>query len=210
MSVTDLDQLLEVQAILQEDATFSNGIWSLVEVLAYFNQRQYRFLVETKILAANATLGWIAGVVQQPLPPDWIATIATAWHDLVSDQWTPLPPTDSFEMDHILSPEAAVTVGFPQGRREVDTTDTLTIAVAPPPQSAGEMGLLYVALSDPLDGTGVLFNLPDDWIPYIKYGVLADMLSKEGRGRDLLRARYCEQRYQEGIILTQALLEGRP
>ena len=65
-----------------------------------------------------------------------------------------------------------------------------------------------VSLSDLLDGTGVLFNIPDDFVPYIKYGVYADMLGKTGRGQDLLRARYSEQRFQEGVVLTKALLEG--
>lgn len=209
MSVTDLDQLQEIQAVLQEDATFSNGIWSLTEVVAYFNQRQYRFLVETKCIAAFQTLGWVAGVPQQALPTDWIATIEAAWHDLATNLWTPLPRTDFFEMDHLTGPTGAVTVGFPQGFREADTVDTLSIGITPAPQAAGEVSLIYVALSDLLDGSGVLLGIPDDWVPYLKYGVLADMFSKEGRGRDLLRARYCEQRYQEGIVLAQVLLEGR-
>ena len=84
MSVTDLDLLGEIQLVLQEDATFSNGLWSLTEVIGYFNQRQYRFLFETKILAAGATIGWVPSVPQQPLPTDWITTIAAMWHDF----WT--------------------------------------------------------------------------------------------------------------------------
>ncbi len=76
------------------------------------------------------------------------------------------------------------------------------------PSAAGEVSLIYTGLSDLLDGTGIYFNVPDDWVPYLKYGVLADMLLKEGRGRDLLRGRYCEQRYQEGIVLAQSLLDG--
>ena len=70
--------------------------------------------------------------------------------------------------------------------------------------------MIYVALSQILDGTGQQFDIPDDWVPYLKYGVYADMLGKQGRGQDLLRAKYCDQRYQEGIALAQALLNGRP
>lgn len=210
MAVTDQDQLQEIQLVLQEDGSFSNGIWSSTEVVAYFNQRQYRFLNESLIVTAIQTLGWIAAVPQQPLPTDWIATVAVAWHDLASGQWSPLPPTDFFEMDHVLGPTGAVTTGFPQGYRDGDTTETLTLGLTPAPASAGEVGLVYVALSEILDGLGQLFTIPDDWVPYLKYGVLADMLAKEGRGRDLLRARYCEQRYQEGIVLAKSLLEGRP
>lgn len=208
MSLTDLTQLARVQATLQEDAAFSNGLWSLAEVVGYFNQRQARFLFETQILAGTLTLGWIPGVPQQPLPDDWIVTIAAAWHDLATDQWTPLPRSDTFEMDHLLSPTAAVTVGLPQAYRDLDTTETLALAVDPVPAAAGELSLIYVPLAEVLDGLGTLFGVPDDWVPYLTYGVYADMLGKDGRGQDLLRARYAEQRYQEGLVLAQSLLGG--
>ena len=208
MSVTDLDQLSEIQLTLQEDSTFSNGLWSLPEVLGYFNQRQYRFLFETKVIAAFATLQWIPGTEQMPLPTDWIVTIKANWHDEASEQTFPLPRTDRFEMDRYLGPTVAITAAMPMGYREADTTETITIAVSPAPVGAGSLNLLYVSLSDLLDGTGILFNIPDDFVPYIKYGVYADMLGKTGRGQDLLRARYSEQRFQEGVVLTKALLEG--
>ncbi len=210
MAVLDTDLLAEIQLTTQEDATFSNGIWTLTEVLAYFNQRQYRFLAETQILSATAIVPWIAAEPQQPLPTDWIATITASWHDLSTGMWTPLPRSDFFETDHMGSPESAVTAQFPQAYRDTDTTDVLTIGVTPAPLSAGEIELIYVALTQLLDGTGQPFDIPDDWVPYLKYGVLADMFGKQGRGQDLLRAKYCEQRYQEGIALVQALLDGRP
>jgi hypothetical protein len=208
VSVTDADQLTEIQATLQEDSTFSNGLWSLAEVLGYFNYRQYRFLVETKIIAAQVTIGWTPGVAQQPLPVDWIATIGAVWHDFASGEYTTLPHSDYFGMDHVLGPLGANTVGYPQAYRETDTTETLTGAVSPAPAAPGELSLLYVSLSEILDGQGQIFDVPDDWVPYLKYGVYADMLGKSGRGQDLLRARYAEQRYQEGIVLAQSLLQG--
>lgn len=210
MTVLDTDLLAEIQLTLQEDTTFSNGLWSLTEVLAYFNQRQYRFLSETKILASTAFVPWVAGSPQMPLPTDWIATITASWHDFATGLWTPLPPSSFFETDHMGSPEDGATLAMPQAFRELDTTDNLVIGLTPIPLSAGEMELIYVALSQILDGTGQQFDIPDDWVPYLKYGVYADMLGKQGRGQDLLRAKYCDQRYQEGIALAQALLDGRP
>jgi hypothetical protein len=210
MSVTDLDQLAEIQLVLQEDATFSNGLWTLAEVLGYFNQRQYRFLFETKILAQFQTIFWTPGQEQMPLPDDWITTISCNWHDEPSKETFPLPRTDRFEMDRFLGPTQVITTQLPMGYREEDTTETLTIAVSPPPSAPGNLGLLYVSLSELLDGTGQIFDIPDDFVPYIKYGVYADMLGKNGRGQDLLRARYAEQRFQEGVVLSQSLLQGWP
>lgn len=210
MATTDQDLLTEIQLVLQEDGTFSNGLWSLAEVLGYFNQRQYRFLFETKILAGYVDIPWIPGVPEQPLPADWIDTILAGWHDFATNTWTPLPGSDLFEMSHIRGPEGSISPGFPQSYRESDTPGTLTAAVSPAPLAPGELCLVYVPLSEILDGTGQLFDIPDDWVPYIKYGTYADMLGKDGRGQDLLRARYAEQRYMEGVALAQSLLQGWP
>jgi len=76
VSVPDTDLLTELGLILQEDpVTWANGLWTFAEVLGYANQRQYRFLVETQILGSFATIGWIPGQAQMPLPADWITTI---------------------------------------------------------------------------------------------------------------------------------------
>ncbi len=210
MSLTDLDQLQELQAVLQEDATFSNGLWSLTEVLGYFNQRQYRFLAETALTAAQATIVWTPGEEQMPLPDDWIATIRASWHHFPTDEVTPLPRSDAFEMDHFLGPTVVGTGNIPQSFRDEDTSSTLTMAVSPAPAATGALKLLYVSLSELLDGQGQLFDVPDDWVLYVKYGVYADMLGKTGRGQDPLRSRYAEQRFQEGIVLAQSLLQGWP
>ena len=51
----------------------------------------------------------------------------------------------------------------------------------------------------------------------LKFGALADILSKEEEGRDVARAAYCRQRYTEGLELmitmpwlSQALVNGVP
>jgi len=208
MSVLDTDQLTELGLILHEDpVAWSNGLWTLAEVLGYFNQRQYRFLKETQILVSWTTIPWVPAVPEQPLPDDWIVSVAAAWRDFASNTSTVLPSSDQFETDHLNRLAMTTPVRKPQAYRDSDV-ETLTIAVAPPPIRPGALELLYVALSDLLDGTGVYFTVPDEWVPYLKYGVLADMLGKDGRGQDLLRARYAEQRYTEGIVLAQALLEG--
>jgi hypothetical protein len=45
--------------------------------------------------------------------------------------------------------------------------------------------------------------MPDDWMWVLKFGALADILSKEQEGKDLHRAAYCRQRYAEGLELMQ-------
>lgn len=59
--------------------------------------------------------------------------------------------------------------------------------------------------------------MPDDWYWVLKFGMMADMLSKEAESTDLERAAYCEQRFQEGVKLmielpwlTQARIDNVP
>lgn len=206
MAVTDLTLLAEIQATLQEDPTFSNGLWTLPEVLGYLNQRQNRFLKESRILGAQVSIPWTPQVVAQPLPDNWITTLGVLWHDFLSATWTPLPRSDQWELDHV-GDYPLTTNAIPAAYRDGDV-DTLTLAVGPAPSNPGELDLLYVPLGHLLDGLGSLFDLPDEWVPYVKYGVLADMLGKDGRGQDLLRARYAEVRFTEGVALAEALLKG--
>jgi hypothetical protein len=59
--------------------------------------------------------------------------------------------------------------------------------------------------------------MPDDWTWVLKFGAMADILSKEQEGKDLQRAQYCRQRYMEGLKLMahmpwllQGLINGVP
>jgi hypothetical protein len=47
--------------------------------------------------------------------------------------------------------------------------------------------------------------MPDDWYWVLKFGMLADLLSKEIESTDLPRAKYCEQRFEEGMKLLGAM-----
>ena len=204
--MTDAEILTEVQSATIEDATFSSSLWSLTEVLGYFNLRQQRFLKATRVCASVAIVPWIPGQPDADLPVDWMDTICARWHAFAEETWVPIPQSDSFELDH-MTPETALTVHPPQGFRTADL-ETLRITLGPAPTAPGELELVYLALAVTLDGSGIPLLVPDAWAPYLKYGVLADMFSKDGRGQDLLRARYCEQRFAEGIALASVLVDG--
>jgi len=59
--------------------------------------------------------------------------------------------------------------------------------------------------------------IPDDWSWVLKFGMMADLLREEGESQDLLRAQYCEKRFEEGLKLmvsmpwlTQARIDNVP
>jgi hypothetical protein len=47
--------------------------------------------------------------------------------------------------------------------------------------------------------------IPDDFFWVLKYGMMADLLSKETESKDLMRAAYCEQRFTEGVRLMMEM-----
>ena len=46
--------------------------------------------------------------------------------------------------------------------------------------------------------------VPDDWAWVVKFGALADLFSRESNSKDIVRAEYCERRFQEGAALLSA------
>jgi hypothetical protein len=77
------------------------------------------------------------------------------------------------------------------------------IRLYPYPNVNGSLELLTIQGRDKsiLATIGDLLLIPMNLMPYIKWGVLADMLSQDGVGQDLSRAAYCLQRWNEGLII---------
>lgn len=80
---------------------------------------------------------------------------------------------------------------------------TKTIRIYPAPNIHGTLKVLFIGGredSTPLDVTTEI-NLPNNLVPYIKYGVEMDIFGKEGVTQDLARAAYCKQRWEEGLVV---------
>lgn len=81
------------------------------------------------------------------------------------------------------------------------------------PSTLQVLGMKAGADFDPPTSSPLL--MPDDWMWVLKFGAMADILSKEQEGKDLERAAYCHQRYEEGLKLMgrmpwllQAFIDG--
>jgi hypothetical protein len=205
--MTDIELIDSVRPLVIEDGNWSSGLWTQEEVLGYLRERQNRFVKESLALTAIATIPTTPNVATVNLPVDYITTVAVFFHDLDRGDWVPLEATDAWEFDHLQGSQTPAT--RPVGYQESDIPESLTMRLVPTPQGNGEIELFYVSLCEDIDGTGQLLDLPPDFAAvYLKFGVLSDMLSKEGRGQDLIRARYAAMRWEEGVTLARALLEG--
>lgn len=207
MAITDADQLVEIQWRLVEDVNLSSELWTLAEIAGLFNQRQDQFNRDTGLLLAHEPIVATAGVVNYTLTDEWIATQRVSWRT-PTGSFSSLTPADRFAIDTLVS------VNQPPSRPiayDDQSAGIGVIEIGPAPLTNGTLNILYVGTLALLNFNSIapdIFDIPDDFIPYITYGVLADLLSKEGRGRDLPRAAYCEGRYQEGVAIASLFLGG--
>lgn len=208
-NIADQEVLSAVQlSLLEPDdagATYPSGIWTKSQVIGFLNDRQRRFLSESGITAAVA---YQAGQADQPnydLPVNLVDIRRVAWADSETPMaYVELPRADAWEMDHGRTNWPTASDVRPEVYME-DHLPSLTIKVSPRPTDAGEMELIAVTLGTQVDGSGVLLSTPDDFTPYLAWGVRADMLACEFEGNDPVRAAHCEQRFAEGIELARIL-----
>jgi hypothetical protein len=86
----------------------------------------------------------------------------------------------------------------------VGETPPLVIQIAPPNSDTGTLDLITVSRGAALNPvTPVLLTVPDDFAPFVKWGALADLLSKDGLAADPARALHCEKRWQQGIQIAK-------
>lgn len=211
LPVTDLDQLSEIQLrVLEPDdsgATWPSNLWTRTEVLDYYNQRINRFNRDTRMLLAFASVPTVANQVRYTdgLPQDWIVTQRARYMSATGVR-TPLHKADGFSIDHAPSGRTpSLPLIFDEATPPLLAFDLYPAA----PDSLGYVELLYASLCETLDGTGMTIDIPNDFVPYCTYGVLADMFSKDGPARNLAMAQYFEGRFAEGMALAEILLEGR-
>lgn len=121
------------------------------------------------------------------------------------------------DQSRFYQPRWNVTPDIPR-QYSIAATPPLELAFSPPPNAPGELELIYQLAGPLLDPTvGVGLVIPDALSWAVKWGALADLLSKEGEATDPTRQRYALQRFDEGLRLAaeytpalEAELDGTP
>lgn len=204
MAVSSQTILSEIQRVTLEgtgDAglTWPSGMWSLAEVLGYLNQRQNRWLAATGLVWTHELTAVVPNVSRQDAPEDWVATVLLAFCN--SDGcFRELSKVDTVELDLRYVGWPLTSNDRPYGYYETEG-ETRSVYLAPIPSAAVvQIEWYYVALGTTLTQTpAVNLTVPDEFVPTIKYGALADMFSKVGPTQNLKLAQACEQRWTEGV-----------
>lgn len=193
--------LSEIQAHLLE-TTIDDGVtwslWSQDEVLDYLNERVSRFLLETGAYRAQATVNMVAGTSVYALPSDMIELRA------ISVGGSKLLPTSKWELDHGSPGWQSLAAGAPQKFLQWPE-DALTFRVVPTPDGSYTATVHYIPNAPTITGVCVHLPIPATFSWGIKYGVMADMLSKQGEANDPVRAQHCEARFKEAVEMALAL-----
>lgn len=213
MSISDQTVLNDIQLTLLETAnsgaSWSSNKWTASEVVGYANKRQYDFLRRTGILLKRSNLNTFAYVNRLELATDHIETHRVVWRDInVSPNvYTEIPRSDGYEADHAVLDWPANAATLPAAYTDGEVP-SLQLQLMPAPSVGGQVQVLHSYLSTLLTAAGVNFIVPDEFVPALKWGIMADMLGKVGRAHDPARAEYCESRYAEAVEAAKIMLSG--
>lgn len=211
-NVTDQQilSLLQLATLEPDDAgaTWPSGMWSQADVLQYLNNILRDFMHRTGIVSAISFITGSPGTGEYDLPQDMIDLRRIAWRAGPGGTgYVELYATDTFQQDQNQN-------DWPQNSQQVPTAyllnllASLTVRVTPIPNDVGEAEITTTPLGATADGSGIPLSIPDDWTPYIAWGVLGEMFAKEGEASDPERAEYCRERYEEGVELARFMASG--
>jgi hypothetical protein len=132
-----------------------------------------------------------------------------SFKDTSSTLYTPLWRSNELESALLYISWNTSAANLPQAY-SIFLQTPIGIQIIPIYNGAGLLDLLTITNPTNLDeSTGVLLNIPDDFAWIVKYGALADLLSKDGQAYDPTRAIYCQKRFEDGIkfALTYSLAQ---
>lgn len=180
--------------------------FTLTDLVAALQRRRDQFLLETGMVQTHSTGVIVPASGGRFSLSENVITVRRVAFLNGSGTVTPLHREDVWAFNHFASgwvqrPGRAplVPLGYSVGE-----VPPLTVQIVPPPSDMGTLDLVTVnrgAVLNPV--TPVLLGVPDDWTWVVKFGALADLLSKDGLASDPSRAAYCEQRWQQGVELAK-------
>jgi hypothetical protein len=216
-TVTDQAVYNELQYHLLEaansGASYGSGLFAVAEVVDRVQHRLSEFLKDTGVHVVRSTAtSSTANVNAQSTPSDVLDVVRVGFPNSSSNT-IPVPRGSALDSD--LTKADNVGSNAAQDVPDYYTYDDAaiqTISFFPPPSASRAIDYLYVPQPTALPATpdGTVLDCPDDFTPFIKYGALADLFSKNGETHDPTRAAICEQLYQLGIDAARLLVSHTP
>ena len=179
----------------------STHFFTQEEMLEYLSNAQNRYLTACPFLLNTATQIFNPGIKVSGLPADAVQL------ERVAVNGVSLHEQGKVGLDWIDYRWPSVQGRMPQVWFE-DRVNFFTYGVAPIPGNTFATELYYARRDSDLLQLHEGFLLPDPFLTYLKYLVLAQCFGKEGEMRDPARARYCEQRYELGVQIGRKVYDN--
>lgn len=219
ITTTDQNVLNEMQYHTLETpdngASLDSDMWTIGEWVDYLNARLAHFTDETKLILTRDNS--LATVIDQTtydlgvgIDTDLLRLHRVAWVDAAGISHG-LRQDSTLSYDRLL-PEWTVASASQEPEVYIRRlSNHLSVEIVPAPVAAGTLDVLYTKRPTQLPqvANATVLDIPNDFTPYIKWGAMADMFSKEGQANDPQKASYCEARYQEGIAIARAVLRSQ-
>lgn len=196
---------------------FGTGLYTSAEVAARLTYRMNLFNILTNCLVTfpSTPVSLVSGQKAQDistLSPEPIDILEVFYTNDAGVTWYSIPRGSATEVDEYISNNNTVTI---PSVWNIDTAVPLQVNLSPAPSFTGTNGQIILAYiskipsipNPPIIG-GTPLAIPDDFTPFIKYGVLADLFNKSGEAYDPIRAQLCESVFQLGVQVSQAWLSG--
>ena len=219
-TVTDTQVQIDLLYHLLEDPTVpytGTDMFTQEDFTEALIRRRNQFLAETRIHLSTSSIAISWGSVSGRMSlTDTIVQIIRADYKSAADVYSFLYREDEGLLnDYNPTWNSGTTTPYAYS---IVASPPVEIQIAPVPAESGTLESLVVTTGATLDPvTGVILGIPDDMAWVVKWGVLSDLLAKEGPSQDLSRSVFCESRYRIGVevalqhsILVNVQLAGSP
>ena len=228
LTVTDRAVINDIEYHFQEPATSAwaggwtgTAMFTMADITTALQNRRDQFLVDTGVIITRTTPS--SGV-----PSGGRITLADTIIDVRRLAWiqvdglvttiTPLWRVDEYQLTAYDTTWSTSADQVPQ-YYSILSPPPLTVQLAPAPTDTMNLDLLSVSSGAALSptATATVLGVPDDMAWIVKWGAMADLLSKDGPAQDPERSAYCQQRYEQGVemakiapMLISARVAGTP
>ncbi len=192
-----------LEPVIDGGVSWNHGLWTADEAREAVYLRVQRFMQESEFTRKEATAHTGSGTVNKPLDLLVLRRVQWEYEDLRKHPRA-LTRIDLKQADQGY-PGWDETTGEPGSFVEEPSPRSLDVTTVPPPDSTGIVGMRYVPTQE-LVGDCPNLGIPRMFSWAVKWGVVADLLHKEGEANDPVRAAAAEELYQLGVRLARLLI----
>lgn len=184
-------------------ATPTSELFALDDILQLIKKQYEIFQLETNLVLSQVSLNVAAANKTIHLPDDIIDIVAARF--VSDDSASTVYRQDEQELLYFDASSLEESAA-PQYYSVVYATEN-QLKLYPTPVVSGILELVVIKGQDTSVALTVdtVINLPNNLVPYLKYGVEIEIFNQDGLLNDPARVSYCQSRWQEGLQIGKLI-----